>query len=233
LGTTARDLQSMASLSRYVHTDERNLAAAVGRGILRCIEACAAVRGVASSGLVVAIQGAGSIGASTARALSDAGMQIIIADIDDARAAQVASEIPNTRVVHPQRVLFERVDVIAPCAIGGVITQEVAQGMHAWAVCGGANNALASAEVAHVLAARRVLHVPDPIASAGAVIDGIGRSVMNLVDTTPLIDRLGDTAREVLEEADLTGKTPIEVAEIRARRRIDARHDNHAHNARF
>jgi leucine dehydrogenase len=189
------------------------------------------VRGVASSGLIVAIQGAGSIGASTARTLAAAGMHVVIADIDEERAAQVASEIPNTRVVHPDRVLFEHVDVIAPCAIGGVITEDVARAMHAWAVCGGANNALASAEVAHVLAARSVLHVPDPIASAGAVIDGIGRSVMNLVDPTPLIDRLGDTTREVLEEAAKTGKTPLEVAEMRARRRIAARHDNGTHNA--
>jgi leucine dehydrogenase len=156
-------------------------------------------------------------------------MQIVIADINEERAAQVAAEIPKARVVHPERVLLERVDVIAPCAMGGVITVDVARAMHAWAVCGGANNALASAEVAHVLAARSVLHVPDPIASAGAVINGIGRSVMNLVDPTPLIDRLGDIAREVLEEAAMIGKTPLEVAEIRARRRIAARHDNRAH----
>lgn len=230
LGTTAADLQAMASSSRYVHTDERNLAAAVGRGIVRCIEACAAVRGVASSGLVVAIQGAGSIGASTARAVAAAGMQVVIADVDAERATRVASEIPHARVVDPERVLLERVDVIAPCAIGGVITQDVARSMQAWAVCGGANNALASEEVAHVLSARSVLHVPDPIASAGAVIDGIGRSVMNLADPTPLIDRLGETAREVLEEAVATGKTPLEVAEIRALRRIAKRHDNRAHN---
>jgi leucine dehydrogenase len=233
VGTTAEDLQTMASFSRYVHTDERHVADAVGRGILRCIEACAAVRGVASAGLVVAIQGAGSIGASTARCLVAAGMHVVIADIDEEKAAQVAAEVPQTRVVRPDRVLYERVDVIAPCALGGVITEDVARSMQAWAVCGGANNALASAEVAHVLAARGVLHVPDAIASAGAVIYGIGKSVMNLAETNPLIDRLGDTTREVLEEAALTRKTPLEVAELRARRRIDARHKNDAHNARL
>jgi len=230
VGTTEADLRAMARSSRYVHTDERNLAAAVGRGIWRCIEACAAVRGVPSSGLVVAIQGAGSIGASTARVLSSAGMQVVIADIDSDRAARVAAEIPDVRVVDPDKILFERVDVLAPCALGGVITEDVARSMHAWALCGGANNALASAEVAHVLAARGVLHVPDQIASAGAVIDGIGRSVMKLDNPTPLIDRLGDTAREVLEEAQSSGKTPIEVANARGRKRIAARHDNGAHN---
>lgn len=231
LGTTAADLQAMARSSRYVHTDERHLSAAVGRGILRCIEACAAVRGVASSQLLVAIQGAGSIGASTARTLARAGMQIVIADVDRERADRVAAEIPSARVVDPDRVLLEPVDVIAPCAVGGVITEHIARSMSAWAVCGGANNALASAEIAHVLAGRGVLHVPDLIASAGAVIDGVARSVMHSNDPTPLIDRLGQTAREVLEEASLTGKTPQEVAELRARRRIATRHDNRAHNA--
>jgi leucine dehydrogenase len=226
LGTTVSDLQAMARSSRYVHTDERNLAGAVGRGILRCIEACAAVRGLSPEGLVVAIQGAGSIGASTARVLSAAGMRVLIADVNRDRAAQVAAEIPEARVVDPERILLESVDVIAPCATGGVITEEIARSLQSWAVCGGANNALASAEVAQILAARGVLHVPDPIASAGAVIDGIGRSVMHLADPTPLIDRLGETAREVLEEARTSGKTPIEVAEIRARRRIAAKLDS-------
>ncbi len=232
LGTTAADLEAMASSSRYVHTDERNLAAAVGRGILRCIEACAEVRGVAAKQLVVAVQGAGSIGASTARVLAAAGMQIVLADVDAERARRVASEIPLARVVDPDRVLLEPVDVLAPCAVGGAITEDVARSMKAWAVCGGANNALASAEIAHVLAARGVLHVPDPISSAGAVIDGIARSVMHSSDPTPLIDRLGQTAREVLEEAVRTSKTPLEVAEFRARRRIATRHDIRAHNQR-
>lgn len=223
LGTTVADLQAMARSSRYVHTDERNLAAAVGRGILRCIEGCAAVRGVDPAGLVVAVQGAGSIGASTAYTLAAAGMRVLIADVDNDRASRVAAEIPGVQVVGAQNILFERVDVLTPCAIGGVITEEIARSTQAWAICGGANNALASAEVARALAARGVLHVPDPIASAGAVIDGIGRSVMGFADPTPLIDQLGNTAREVLEEARSSGKTPVEVAEVRARERIAAK----------
>lgn len=220
LGTTAADLQAMATSSQYVHTDERHLAASVARGLVRCIDACAAVRGVASSGLTVAVQGAGSIGASVARAIAAAGMKVVIADVDSERAARIADEIPNARVVSAERILLERVDVVAPCAIGGVITDDVAREMHAWAVCGGANNALASAEVAHVLARRGILHVPDAIASAGAVVDGIGRSVMKLDDPSPLVDRLGVVAREVLEEALRVRKTPVEVAEARAMERI-------------
>jgi len=222
LGTTAADLEAMARATRYVHTDERGLAEAVARGLLRCVEACAAVRGESVAGLRIAVQGAGAIGARAARAFAAAGMIVAIADIDANRASAVAADIPGTRVMAPGEILGADVDIVAPCAGGGVITAEVAASMRAWAVCGAANNALGSMEAARVLAARGILHVPDPIASAGAVIDGIGASVMGLADRTALIDRLGDTAREVLEEAARGGRTAVEVAEARARGRIAA-----------
>jgi leucine dehydrogenase len=219
LGTTAADLEAMARATRFVHTDERGLAEAVARGLLRCIEACAAVRGREVAGLVVAVQGCGAIGARAARVFAAAGVEVVVADIDRARAEALAGEI-GARVVGPEAVLLEDVDIVAPCAGGGVITGEVARALRAWGVCGAANNALADAQVAGILAGRGILHVPDPIASAGAVIEGIGRTVMGLQDRTPLIDRLGETARAVLEEAKATGRTAVEVAEARALRRI-------------
>ncbi|MDC3960033.1 Glu/Leu/Phe/Val dehydrogenase dimerization domain-containing protein [Polyangium jinanense] len=222
LGTTAADLAVMAEHTRHVHTDERGLAAAVARGLVRCIEACAAVRGVPLEGLSVAVQGAGAIGARAAEVLAEAGLRIVLADVDARRAEEVARKIPGARVTSADRILVEDVDIVAPCAVGGVVTAEVVHAMRAWAVCGAANNALASPEIAGLLAARGVLHVPDPIASAGAVIDGIGLSVMGLPDRTPLIDRLGETARLVLDEAKATGRTPMEVAEARALARIAA-----------
>ena len=73
LGTSAADVAAMASRCPWVHTDETGLAAAVAHGLLRCLETCAALRGVGIAGLRVAVQGAGSIGAAVARRLSAAG----------------------------------------------------------------------------------------------------------------------------------------------------------------
>src|SRR5690606_27672860 len=87
LGTRAADLDAMARHTRYVHTDETGLSDAVARGLLRCIEACAEVRGAAGvSGLRVAIQGTGAIGAAAARTLADAGARLVVADVDAERA---------------------------------------------------------------------------------------------------------------------------------------------------
>jgi leucine dehydrogenase len=220
LGTTAGDLLTMARRTQYVYTDERGLTEAAGRGLLRCIEACAAQRGGRGvAGLRVAIQGAGAIGSAAARALSAAGARVICSDIDLARARLVAEETGG-EVCPPDEVLSADVDIVAPCALGGVITPEVAGRIKAFAVCGAANNILASPEAARVLADRGVLHVPDSIASAGAVIEGAGRVIMGLADRTPLIDALGATASAVIEEARATGMTPTDVAEALAFRRI-------------
>lgn len=222
LGTTAADLVAMASRCPWVHTDDGALAGAVAHGVVRCVEACAALRGVAVTELRVAVQGAGSIGAAVARRLSAAGARLILADVDEMRAQAVAAETGAT-VGHPATILTEPVDMVAPCAVGGVVDVAVAQSMRAWAVCGAANNLLASPEAEDALIARGVLVVPDVVASAGAVIEGIGQTVMQLADRTPLIDALGATARRILEESSRTGARPSAIAGHMARSRIAAR----------
>ncbi len=221
LGTNAQDTAAMARHTRYVHTDERSLAASVGRGMLACVRACAEVNGRPSVvGLRVAVQGAGVIGAAVSSALSDAGADITISDIDRARADSVAARCGG-RVVAPEHLLAADVDVLAPCALGGVLTAQIAAEIRAWAVCGAANNILADREAARVLWERGVLHVPDPIASAGAVVDGIGDTVMGIGDRAAMIDALGETAKQVLSTASSSDALPIDVAAKIARARIE------------
>jgi leucine dehydrogenase len=219
LGTTARDLEVMARSTRHVHTDERGLTEAAARGFLRALEASAEVQGRAVPGLRVAVQGAGAIGAAVVRALAAAGAEVLVGDLERRRAEALAAEV-GARCVDAESLLTLDVDVVAPCAVGEVVTLELVPLLRAVAVCGAANNVLAGPEVAAALHARGILHVPDPIASAGAVIAGIGRSVMGLEDPTPLVDGLRDVAREVLLAAREQGIPPVEVASARARARI-------------
>jgi leucine dehydrogenase len=220
LGTTVQDLEAISRRTQFVHQDDRGLAEAAARGLLHAIEACADLKGRSFDSLEIAIQGAGAIGSAAARVLKQAGARVRIADLDPFRAHAAADAI-GAEVVSASEILSSEVDVLAPCAVGGVIDAETAERVRAFAVCGAANNALADAKAAEVLRARGILHVPDPIASAGAVIEGIGRSVMGLSDPTPLIQRIRRTAREVLEEALRSGRTPQEVAEERARLRLE------------
>jgi leucine dehydrogenase len=222
LGTTAADLAAMAARCRYVHTDESGLATSVARGLLRCVEACAEVRGTPVDRLSVAVQGAGAIGAAVCRVLAGAGARVVVADIDGAQAARIAGEVGGS-VGEPGSILASDVDIVAPCAVGGVIDRAAASALRAWAVCGAANNILSDDGAEDELVRRQILFVPDVIASAGAVVDGIGASVMGLVDRAPLIDRLGATARELLLEHRRSGRPFTEIAEMRARARLESR----------
>lgn len=232
LGTRATDLEAMARATEHVHTGGARLSAAAGRALLRCVQACVDVhselddgREAEVSGLAVAVQGCGMIGGAAARALSDAGAVLTVADLDSARARSLAAEVGG-QVGDPALVLTAATDVVSPCAAGQAITEEIADQLSAWAVCGAANNVMANEAAERILWRRKVLFVPDVIASAGAVIEGVGERVMKLEDRTPLLDRLRVTAREVLQEvvreATTTGVLASAVVQARTLARLGA-----------
>jgi leucine dehydrogenase len=220
LGTGAADLEAMARRCRYVHGDEVELARQVARGLVGCVEACLARRGCSWQGLRIAVQGAGAIGGACARALAARGASLLIADLDPARAGALAQEVGGS-TCRAGDVLGTDVDLVAPCATGGVLTRAAVEGLRAWSVVGAANGIVADDEAGRALVGRGLLHVPDVIASAGAVVEGIGRTVMGLDPEARgrLIDRLGTIAGEVLDESAASGRpADLVAAEVATRR---------------
>ncbi len=218
-GTRERDLEHMAASSPWVHLGGEHLAASTGRGLLRCVAACALRRGTMLASLRIAVQGCGAIGKAVARALAEAGARVFVADLDVALAERLASEL-GAEVFPPTEVLTADVDIVAPCAIGGVIDERVASRIRAWAVVGAANNIMVDEAAVSVLRERERWLVPDVVASAGAVVDGVGETVMGLSDRGPLIDALGGVAMAVFDRADADGVSTPVAAERMARERI-------------
>jgi leucine dehydrogenase len=222
LGTTRDDVAAMARRTRYVYADTENLAETVAQGVSRCAEACADFAGRPGlSGLRAAVQGCGAIGAAVAQALAEAGAAVIVADVDAERARELAARVGGT-TVSPNEVLYLDVDLLAPCAVGDVISTRNVDSIRAWAVCGSASH-ICTDRAAHIaLHERGTLFVPDLVSSAGAVIEMIGRSVMGLDDRTPLVDALRHTAYLILQDARRTGAPPIDHAIRRAEARLAA-----------
>lgn len=226
LGTRADDLRLAAEGSPFVHTDEASLCGSVARGLVGCVRAWVehreGKRPERLDGLRVAIQGCGSIGAMVAASLHAQGASLCVADIVDDRARAVA-EATGADIAGPAAILSLEADVVVPCAAGGVIDVDVANALRCRAIVGAANNILRDTAAGQRLVARDIDFVPDVIASAGAVIDGVGHTVMGLTDRGPLIDRLADTALEVLQRAQRGGRPPGEVAIALAKQRLVAR----------
>ncbi|MFT5357012.1 MAG: leucine dehydrogenase [Polyangiales bacterium] len=223
LGTSDTDLQAMARRTKYVHTNSTDLSASVARGALRCLEALVETRGRRMKGLRVAVQGCGSIGTAVAQALAHDGAELFVADLDPERAQRCAAAT-GARVLPADAILLADVDVLVPCATGHVITEALARQTPAFGICGAANNVLATLHVAPILAERGIHHVPDVLASAGAVIDGIGETVMSLdmPAREALIDGLKTTTTLLLKRAVREGRTPEFLAWEMARERIRA-----------
>lgn len=228
VGTTTADLDLVASVTPH----------AVGRSVERggggdpSPSTAATVAGAVRhgvrvrlgatdlAGLRVGVLGLGKVGADLARRLASDGAELVVADLDEGHARRLADELGAT-AVDVAALPVADVDVLAPCAVGGLITEELADRLRARVVAGAANNILADDGVAGRLAAREVLYVPDFLANSGGLIhcsderEGFDPARV-AARVAAAVDRVGD----VLDEAVASGHTPLRIATERAERRI-------------
>jgi leucine dehydrogenase len=173
------------------------------------------------AGIAVAIQGAGAVGADLARRLGLEGAQVLIADVNEARAQEVAQACGG-KVVSAQDILAADVDVLAPCALGAILNDATIPTIRAKVVCGAANNQLALPEHGLALAQLGILYAPDYVANAGGIIN-VAYEVGGNYDAKAVeahIARIPVTLAEIYEQAACDSLTPNVVADLMAQRLI-------------
>ncbi len=164
-------------------------------------------------GLRVAIQGLGNVGFHLAGFLIADGASVVGADVN-ADNLQRAIDVHGIDVVDPARILTEQADVLAPCAMGAVLTQESIDALRVGIVAGAANNQLADELQANHLWDRGILYCPDFLINAGGIIDvyhqrmGSGRDTMR-----EHVERIETNLQEILYRSDRAARSPHLVAE--------------------
>lgn len=177
MGTNPSDMDAISRVSRYVvgtscegggTGDPANYTA---RGVLAGIQAALLWRfgDENISGRRIAIQGLGAVGAELVAALSSAGADLVVSDIRDERAEEIAGQYGAKRAA-PEDIHRMECDVFAPCAVGGVLTEPTVRELRCEVVAGSANNQLASIGAGKMLALRRILYAPDYVINAGGLI---------------------------------------------------------------
>lgn len=124
------------------------------------------------SGVRVSIQGLGHVGKNVAQRLAEAGASLVMTDIQETIAHQVASQLGG-QVVKPHEIFEADVDVFAPCAMGSVLNDQTIPALKCRMVAGSANNQLAASHHAKALEKRGILYAPDYIVNAGGLINVI------------------------------------------------------------
>jgi len=219
LGTFEHDLQLMATRTGFVHTNEQELGRSVALGLVACIESVRSeVFAEYPSVLRVSVQGAGAIGSSVAKELSNEGYEILISDLDETKALETGH-----KVLPASAALFAEVDILSPCAIGSVVSNSTWSKLRSKIICGAANNIVSGLDVHWHLHRNGTIFIPDVVSSAGAVVDGIGESVLGMSDRTDLILKLGETAKQILQLSQTNDEPPHLAALSLAASRIASR----------
>jgi leucine dehydrogenase len=163
----------------------------------------------------VLVEGVGAVGAPLARFLAKAGAQLVLSDLDEARAARLAEEL-GAEAVAPAAVLGTPCDVYAPCAVGEVIRAETVARLGCRAIVGAANNQLSTDAEAEALHARGILFLPDYAASGGGAL-GVSLAEGGASDDEieQRLEGIGTTAAEILREATANGEPPLHAAQRR------------------
>lgn len=231
VGTSTRDIGVIARVTPYVSGRSRRAGGSgdpspfTALGVLHAIEAtCERAFGSASlRGRSVAVVGLGHVGAALARLLRRAGATLVVTDVDRAKR-DLAREL-GARWTTPEKALTAPVDVLAPCALGGVLDHDSVAALQAPAVAGAANNQLASVEVAELLHERGIVWAPDFVANAGGIINIAVELEPGGYDARRARARtreIGETTRRVLAAADADGITTLEAAMALARANLRA-----------
>jgi leucine dehydrogenase len=177
-GTSPADMDVIRSTTRHVLGASSDKGGSgdpspfTALGVRRGIEAIAhALLGRSDlKDLHVAIQGVGHVGTHLAHELSHAGARLTIADVDKQRREVVAREC-NAQVVDIDRILEVECDVLAPCALGGALTENVLPKLKCKVVAGAANNQLRTPAVGRALHERGIFYAPDYAINAGGLIN--------------------------------------------------------------
>lgn len=141
-------------------------------GVLMGIKAAAKEKLGADSlkGLRLAVQGLGNVGSNLVKYLVEEGAQVVVSDIDLARVSHHVNTY-GVKAVAPEEILFQDVEILAPCALGAVINDQSITKLKCKAIAGGANNQLAEARHGDALRELGILYAPDYVVNAGGLMN--------------------------------------------------------------
>lgn len=230
VGTFAADMDVVARECSYVtgrtvaHGGAGDSSVLTAYGVFQGMRAAASVTwgDTSLAGRVVGVAGVGKVGSHLVRHLVEDGASVVVTDVHAPAVERIRDEFPAVRVVDSTEALVASpLDVYAPCALGGALTDEVVDVLSARIVCGAANNQLAHPGIEKVLEERGILYAPDYCVNSGGLIQVADEfEGFNFERAKQRATGIFDTTRTVFELAATDGVPPAIAADRLAERRM-------------
>jgi valine dehydrogenase (NAD+) len=179
VGTRSEDMDVVARECDFVTGRSTALGGAGDSSVLTAYGVFQGMRAAAEvtwgeatlAGRTVGIAGVGKVGHHLVEHLLEAGADVVVSDVSPEAVLRVTSAHPEVRAAGSADELVTRpLDIYAPCALGGALTDEVVEVLQARVVCGAANNQLAHDGVEKLLADAGILYAPDYCVNSGGLI---------------------------------------------------------------
>ena len=179
VGTYSTDMDDIARECSYVtgrttaHGGAGDSSVLTAYGVFQGMRAAATVAWGTDSlaGRTVGVAGVGKVGHHLVRHLVEDGAEVVVTDLHQPSVERVRAEFPGVRVAaSTDAMVAGPLDVYAPCAMGGALTDEVVEVLSARIVCGAANNQLAHPGIEKSLEVRGILYAPDYCVNSGGLI---------------------------------------------------------------
>lgn len=171
--------------------------AATGLGVVYCILKALETKSKDIKNSTIAIQGFGKVGMHAAIEAYALGAKIIaVSDVsggifngdgldipalvDYIKENRVVADFPGSESISNKELLELECDVLAPCALDGVITSDNANNIRAKIIVEGANGPV-SANATEILDKKQVMIIPDILANGGGVIVSYFEWVQDIV----------------------------------------------------
>jgi valine dehydrogenase (NAD+) len=214
VGTYVHDMDVIARETRFVTGRSPENGGAGDSAVLTAFGVFQAMRAAAAHtwgeptlrGRRVGVEGVGKVGTHLVEHLLHDGAWVVVSDVSAAAVERVRAAHPQVEVADVELLPTLPLDVYAPCALGGSLSDELLPRLQAAVVCGAANNQLAHPGIEQALAVRGVLYTPDYLANAGGLVqvadealaahgfsfERAQRAASGIFDTTAAVFRLAD-----------------------------------------
>jgi valine dehydrogenase (NAD+) len=170
----------------------------------------------------VGIAGVGKVGHHLVEHLLEDGASIVVADVSRDAVDRVRVIHPEVDAVDPEQLVAQPMDVYAPCALGGALSDETVPVLQAQVVCGAANNQLDHPGIEKLLEERGVLYAPDYVVNSGGLIQ-VADEIEGYSEPRARAKaaEIFDTTQRIFSLAEAEGVPPSVAADTLAERRME------------
>jgi len=181
------------------------------------------------AGKTIGVKGLGKLGGELVRLLTLDNAIVVAADADDKTCRKFQLNYPKLRLVSPNQIAKQPLDLYAPCALGNEFNPSTIPLLKTSLIAGGANNQLADQAAGDTLWSKGILYAPDYIVNAGGLIYVADELEPGGFNRNRVLDRtkgITDTLLEIFKQSHAENKPTNQVADEIGLKRINQKNQH-------